>query len=46
MVIPVYARIQGVPLDWIPACAGMTGTLPFPLCIHGGRTAVKIHNTL
>ena len=46
LVIPAYAGIQGVPWDWIPACAGMTGNITFYLCIHVGRTAIKMHNTL
>ena len=46
MVIPADAGIQGVPLGWIPACAGMTCTLTFPLCILVWRATVKMHNTL
>ena len=29
MVIPAYAGIQGMPLGWIPAGAGMTSNLTF-----------------
>ena len=36
-VIPAYAGIQGMPLGWIPAGAGMTSKR---------RTAVNMHNTL
>jgi hypothetical protein len=46
MVIPAQAGIQGVPLGWIAAGAGMTFTLTFPLCIHVRRATVKMHNTL
>jgi hypothetical protein len=45
-VIPAYAGIQGMPLGWIPAGAGMTSNLTFHLCIHGRSTAVTMHNTL
>ena len=46
LVIPAYAGLQGVPWDWIPACAGMTSNLTFHLCLQVGSTAVKMPNTL
>jgi hypothetical protein len=46
VVIPAYAGIQGVPLDWVAARTGMTGNLVFHLCIHIRDTTIKMPNTL
>jgi hypothetical protein len=42
MVIPAYAGIQGRPVGWIPACAGMT----YHIAIHIHAAKFKVHNTL
>jgi glutamyl-tRNA synthetase len=41
-VMPAAAGIQAVPGLWIPACAGMTFPLSFPVL----RAAFNMHNTL
>ena len=44
-----HSRVRGNPgasMGWSPAGAGMICNMTFHLCLQGGRTAIKMHNTL